>query len=82
MPILLGLLPLQSYRHAEFLHNEVPGIEIPSEVRDRLRKAGKDAAECGVEMCRELLTEARQLVQGVYLMPSFGRYETVLQVLH
>lgn len=82
MPILLGLLPLQSYRHAEFLHNEVPGIEIPAGVRERLRKAGKDAAECGVEMSRELLSEARQLVQGVYLMPSFGRYETVLQVLH
>ena len=82
IPILLGLLPLQSYRHAEFLHYEVPGIEIPQQLRDRLQRAGKDAAECGVAASRELLDRARQLVPGVYLMPSFGRYETVLQVLH
>ncbi len=81
LPTLLGLLPLQSYRHAEFLHNEVPGIEVPRWARERLRDAGKDAADAGIEMCRELLSSARSLVQGAYLMPSFGRYETVLRVL-
>jgi 5,10-methylenetetrahydrofolate reductase len=81
LPVLLGLLPLQSYRHAEFLHNEVPGIEVPRWARDRLRDAGKDAADAGIRMCRELLSGSRGLVQGAYLMPSFGRYETVLRVL-
>ncbi len=81
LPILLGLLPLQSARHAEFLHYEVPGIEIPRQLRDRLQSAGKDAAQVGIESCRELLNQARHLVQGAYLMPSFGRYETVLRVL-
>jgi len=81
IPTILGLLPLQSYRHAEFLHNEVPGIDIPQEVRDRLNRAGKDAASVGIESCRELLHAAKHLVQGAYLMPSFGRYETILQVL-
>lgn len=81
LPVLLGLLPLQSYRHAEFLHNEVPGIEIPSLLRARLEAAGKDAAVVGVESCRELLQRARHLVQGVYLMPSFGRFDTILKVL-
>jgi methionine synthase I (cobalamin-dependent)/5,10-methylenetetrahydrofolate reductase len=81
IPTILGLLPLQSYRHAEFLHNEVPGIDIPQEIRDSLNRAGKDAATVGIESCRQLLQTARHLVQGVYLMPSFGRYETILQVL-
>jgi methionine synthase / methylenetetrahydrofolate reductase(NADPH) len=81
IPTLLGLLPLQSYRHAEFLHNEVPGIDIPQEIRDRLNRAGKDAASVGIENCRDLLHAAKHLVQGAYLMPSFGRYETILQVL-
>jgi homocysteine S-methyltransferase len=81
IPVLLGLLPLQSYRHAEFLHNEVPGIDIPGEIRDRLNAAGKDAAIAGIESCQELLRQAKHLVQGVYLMPSFGRYDTILKVL-
>jgi methionine synthase / methylenetetrahydrofolate reductase(NADPH) len=81
IPTVLGLLPLQSYRHAEFLHNEVPGIDIPQEIRDRMSSAGKDAAAIGIETCRALLHEAKGLVQGAYLMPSFGRYETILQVL-
>jgi homocysteine S-methyltransferase len=81
IPVLLGLLPLQSHRHAEFLHNEVPGIDIPQEIRDQLASAGKDGAVAGIEQCRELLSRARHLVQGVYLMPSFGRYDTILKVL-
>lgn len=81
IPVLLGLLPLQSYRHAEFLHNEVPGIDIPASVRERLDAAGKDAANIGIELCQALLHQAKSLVQGAYLMPSFGRYDTILKVL-
>jgi homocysteine S-methyltransferase len=80
VPILLGLLPLQSHRHAEFLHNEVPGINIPDHARAAMRDAGEKGIEVGVEMCRKLLLEARDLVQGAYLMPSFGRYEVVARV--
>ncbi|MBK7091055.1 MAG: bifunctional homocysteine S-methyltransferase/methylenetetrahydrofolate reductase [bacterium] len=81
IPILLGLLPLQSYRHAEFLHNEVPGIEIPADLRRAMNDAGKDAAQVGIESCRDLLQRAKGMVQGANLMPSFGRFETVLKVL-
>ncbi len=81
LPVLLGLLPLQSYRHAEFLHNEVPGIEIPRPLRERLEASGKDAAAVGIDAARELLMQARSMVQGAYLMPSFGRYDTILKVL-
>jgi homocysteine S-methyltransferase len=80
IPILLGLLPLQSHRHAEFLHNEVPGINIPDHARAAMRDAGEKGIEVGVEMCRKLLLEARDLVEGAYLMPSFGRYEVVARV--
>jgi homocysteine S-methyltransferase len=80
IPILLGLLPLQSHRHAEFLHNEVPGIHVPDHAREAMSRAGEKGIEAGVEMCRELLLEARDLVEGAYLMPSFGRYEVVARV--
>ncbi|HEY7818880.1 MAG TPA: bifunctional homocysteine S-methyltransferase/methylenetetrahydrofolate reductase, partial [Vicinamibacteria bacterium] len=80
IPVLLGLLPLQSHRHAEFLHNEVPGINIPDDARAAMREAGEKGIEVGVEMCRKLLLEARGEVEGAYLMPSFGRYEVVARV--
>jgi len=80
IPILLGLLPLQSHRHTEFMHNEVPGIVIPDKARAAMRDAGEKGIEVGVEMCRKLLLEARGLVEGAYLMPSFGRYEVVARV--
>ena len=43
VPVLAGVLPLVTSRHAEFLHNEVPGISVPDDARDRMRKAGEDA---------------------------------------
>ncbi|HYS01284.1 MAG TPA: methylenetetrahydrofolate reductase, partial [Candidatus Eisenbacteria bacterium] len=81
VPFLLGVLPLQSSRHAEFMHNEVPGIVVPQALRDRMRKAGENGIQEGLAQSRELLEETRDLVQGVYLMPSFGRYEMVGQLV-
>jgi len=74
-PVLLGVLPLHTHRHAEFLHNEVPGITIPAEVRAAMGAAGERGAEVGLEMSVALLAEMAPLVQGTYVMPSFGRYE-------
>ncbi len=74
-PVLLGVLPLHTARHAEFLHNEVPGITIPDEVRAAMHAAGERGAEVGLEMALELLDGMRHLVDGTYIMPSFGRYE-------
>jgi homocysteine S-methyltransferase len=75
VPVLLGVLPLHSARHAEFLHNEVPGITIPDEQRAAMREAGARGAEVGLEMAMDLLARAEGMVQGTYIMPSFGRYE-------
>jgi methionine synthase I (cobalamin-dependent)/5,10-methylenetetrahydrofolate reductase len=81
IPFLLGVLPLQSSRHAEFMHNEVPGIEVPQALRDRMRNAGENGIAEGLQQSRELLEETKDLVQGVYLMPSFGRYEVVAELV-
>ncbi len=81
VPVLIGILPLQSFRHAEFLHNEVPGITVPAWIRQRMHDAGNDGQKVGVELARQLLAECRGLANGVYLMPSFGRYENCLAVL-
>ena len=81
IPILIGILPLQSFRHAEFLHNEVPGIHVPDWVRARMHEAGNEGQAAGVELARDLLARCKSMANGVYLMPSFGRYENCLEVL-
>ena len=80
VPVLLGVLPLQSARHAEFLHNEVPGITIPDEARASMQAAGERGAEVGLEMALAFLDAARGLVAGTYIMPSFGRYEQAAEL--
>ena len=81
VPVLLGILPLRSHRHAEFLHNEVPGINIPQNVREQLRRAGDHAEAFGISLCQELLREMRSQVAGAYVIPPFGRYDIVLRML-
>jgi homocysteine S-methyltransferase len=85
IPILVGILPLYSFRNAEFLHNEVPGMHVPEPVRERMRRAvGNEAGQReGVAIAREALAGIRELngVAGAYLMPPFGRYDLALQVL-
>jgi homocysteine S-methyltransferase len=83
LPVLVGVLPLVSYKNAEFLHNEVPGMQIPEAIRERMRKTpGGDAARReGVKIAREMLWAVRDRVQGAYLMPPLGRYELALDVL-
>ena len=81
VPVLLGVLPLQSSRHAEFLHNEVPGITIPDAIRTRLRVAGDRAADVGLELALELVLAAAPSVAGTYVMPSFGRYEQCAELV-
>ena len=79
VPVILGMIPLHSSRHAEYLHNEVPGISIPDEVRARMREAGDRGREVGIALARDVIVAARDrgLIQGVYLMPSYGRYDLV-----
>ncbi len=75
VPILIGIMPLHSSKHAEYLHNEVPGISIPKHIREAMREAGEGGAKCGLELAEQLLSELSDICQGTYLVPSFGRYD-------
>jgi methionine synthase I (cobalamin-dependent)/5,10-methylenetetrahydrofolate reductase len=85
IPLLVGILPLYSYRNAEFLHNEVPGMTIPEPVRQRMQRSGSsaNAQEEGIRIARDVLSQVRHFrgVRGAYIMPPFGRYEMALKVL-
>lgn len=82
LPLLAGILPLRSSRHAEFFHNEVPGISIPDEVRQRLAALeGDDARRYGIEQAQELLRHARQMTAGVYIMPPAANPLVACQVM-
>ncbi|HSA99338.1 MAG TPA: bifunctional homocysteine S-methyltransferase/methylenetetrahydrofolate reductase [Anaerolineales bacterium] len=80
-PILPGILPLVSVRHANFLHNEVPGIFIPDETRKRVEAAGDDAVKVGVEVAVELIDQIKAWAGGVYLMPQFHKYDMVAEII-
>jgi methionine synthase / methylenetetrahydrofolate reductase(NADPH) len=83
IPILAGVLPLESLRHAEFMANEVPGVHVPESVVDRMRRAeesGTAAAE-GIAIAREVLSEIRPLVQGIQISTASGAVETALEVM-
>lgn len=74
-PILVGIMPLHSSKHAEYLHNEVPGISIPDHIRKAMMEAGEDGAKVGLELAEKLIDEVRTIAKGIYLVPSFGRYD-------
>ncbi len=80
---MLGILPLRSKRHAEFLHYEVPGMSIPDWIHERIGKKTnvEEQSKEGVAICVEFLKEAKSLVDGVYLMPPFKRYEMAVDIL-
>ncbi len=75
------MLPLYNARHASFLHNEVPGMDIPDSIRQRIAAAGEQGSDEGVRIAVELLASLRGLVQGAYLMPPFGRYEMAADII-
>lgn len=82
VPILAGVLPIHSARHAEFLHNEVPGVVIPERVRARLRTAGDDGWREGLAMAVELIEELRaDGLAGIYQMPQFGRFDRAAELV-
>ncbi len=81
VPILAGILPLMSDRHARFLHNEVPGIIIPESIQERIEKAGEQGSKEGVNISLELINDLRPIVQGIYFMPQFNRFDVVACII-
>jgi homocysteine S-methyltransferase len=80
IPIMGGVLPPASLRNAEFLHNELPSIILPDWTLERMRQSS-DGRKEGIKIAREALEELRELVQGVYVMPMFGRYDSAAEVI-
>ena len=81
-PIIVGVLPLANSRHAEFLHNEVPGMYLPEAVRERMRRAGEERGpKEGQAMARDFIAMCKEKASGVYLVPSFGRYDIVAELI-
>ena len=81
IPLLIGILPIYSARHAAFLHNEVPGIVIPDAIRERIVGAGEDAPREGVQISIELAEQIRVWAGGIYIMPAFSRYDLAAEII-
>jgi methionine synthase I (cobalamin-dependent)/5,10-methylenetetrahydrofolate reductase len=81
IPVLIGVWPLNSYKQALRLNNEVPGIMIPDPLLKSMEAAGVSARERGFEVAREMLAWARTEMAGAYLIPPFKRYEEILEIL-
>jgi methionine synthase / methylenetetrahydrofolate reductase(NADPH) len=81
VPVLAGIFPLTSYRLALRLHNEVPGIRVPTPLQEALADAGAGAAEIGMGHARALVDEARERADGVYVVAPYRRPLAVLDLL-
>src|SRR5947209_8236280 len=84
IPIIAGIWPLVSFRNAEFLHNEVPGVHVTQEIMERMRAASAISKEAGrdegLKIARESLLEVRALIQGVQVSAPFGNVKYALEV--
>jgi methionine synthase I (cobalamin-dependent)/5,10-methylenetetrahydrofolate reductase len=84
IPIVAGIWPLVSFRNAEFLHNEVPGVRVTPEIMERMRVASAISKEAGrdegLKIARESLAEVRNLIQGVQVSAPFGNVKYALEV--
>jgi homocysteine S-methyltransferase len=81
IPTVVEIMPLQSYRHAEFCHNELAGVVIPEEHLARMKQAGERGIEVGLELAHRFLLDVFDRVNGVLFVPSFHRYEMVAELV-
>ena len=80
IPVILGILPLRTARHAEFLHHKVAGIAVPERVREKMRQADDPIAQ-GAADAQRMLILARQTFAGACVMPPFDHYEVLFDIL-
>jgi len=80
IPVILGIMPLYSHRHTEFIHHELAGVTLPDAVRERMRLAGENGLAEGMRIALELLEQVRDKAAGVCLMPSFGRFDVAAEL--
>lgn len=82
IPVLAGIWPLASFRNAEFMNNEVPGVDVPDEILERMRGAEtREAARAeGIAIAQEMLTALLPEIHGVQISAPFARYQTAIDV--
>ena len=80
IPVIMGVLPLRTIRHGEFLRDKVHGIAVPGEVISRMENAEDPLTE-GNRQAREMIILARELFAGVCIMPPFDHYEVLSEIL-
>ncbi len=80
-PLLVGIVPLFSYRHALYLHNEVPGVMITEEIFSRLKNLRGDASVEGINIALETIEQMKPWIDGVYLIPAFNRYDVAAEII-
>lgn len=82
VPVLLGLMPLRSSRHAEFMHNEVPGISIPEWIRERMKKAPEESAvDEGLKIAAQIVEEIKGMAAGIHFYPPVNRFDMVVKLV-
>ena len=83
IPLLPGVMPLVSERNAEYLHNEVPGITVPDNIRARMKGLEKEAGvREGLTIAKEFIDDVFASAGGFYLIPPFGKYELALELIN
>jgi methionine synthase / methylenetetrahydrofolate reductase(NADPH) len=80
LPVLIGIIPLYSIRNAMFLHNEIPGINIPQSLLKRMENAEKPAQE-GIKIAKELIDSLKGLGQGAYIIPPLHKYDLAAELI-
>ena len=83
IPMLAGVMPLESLRHAEYMANEVPGVRVPEQILERMRKAeiAGRAADEGISIAREIVAAIRPMVQGIQISTAADAVHTALAVM-
>ncbi|MBN2542320.1 bifunctional homocysteine S-methyltransferase/methylenetetrahydrofolate reductase [bacterium] len=81
IPVIVSLLPIANSRHAEFLHNEVPGISIPDWIRNKFENANESDEEIGIDISLQIMNGLKELVNGVCIMPPFKKYFMAERIL-
>ncbi len=77
--ILIGIAPLKTLKVTQYLHNNVPGVNIPDKIMKRMEKAGESASEEGVQIALEMIdsVKKKQGVNGIHIMTL--SWESVVQ---
>ena len=80
IPVIAGIWPFTSFKNAEFMANEVPGVVVPQKILDRMAKTkdAKDSKRAGVEIARELMEQISRLVGGFAISAPFGNVKMAL----